>query len=154
MPTPTETPLQHEAIRWGRVRLAHEAAMVDDARRVLAGHRRQNAAHAAEHTGTPEAEEMGDIIAGDVTVHHHHEAPAPTPAPAAGRGLARLAAAALATAIGGPLGIAAYQLPDILAALDPPANPAPPSQPAQPAPVDVNTLFDLYVGPPAEPAAD
>lgn len=74
--------------------------------------------------------------------HHHH---APATAQAAGMGtLAKLAATAmLASGVGAPLSIAAWNLPEILKALNPPA------QITQPAATgDIWSQYDLVVGPP------
>lgn len=137
--------------RWSRLRMGHEAVMLEDAREVLAQNRKQVAAH-SEANGLPVSgtgDDVGNTLnLGDTTIY---QAPA-APAAASTSPLAKaLIAGAIATGVGGPIG-AGLALPDILQALKPAAPVVAPEKPVAPQPVpqaaDTNTLFDLYIGGP------
>lgn len=101
---------------WPRLRAAHEAVMLDDARRVLAESRRQVEAHARSH-GLDGQAGLDDMIVGDVTINQQ------TPPARTGPGtLAKLALAGALAAGSGGIGLAAGALlPELLGLFgDPP----------------------------------
>lgn len=127
--------------RWARVRLGHEAVMLEDAREVLAQNRKGNLAH-SQSNGLPVGEsDVGTLNLGDTTIYQQ-----PPPAAKMSTLGKALIGGAVAAGIAGPIG-GLFALPSILEALKPAA---PFVQPQQPAGTDTDTLFDLFVGPPKE----
>lgn len=134
-------PLPETLEKLARLRLGHEAVMLEDAREVLAQSRKGVAA-VNQLNGLPEASgDMGPLILGDTTINQQPQQQSKL-SPLA-KGLIGIAAG---LAVGGPIG-AGLALPGIINALKPAA---PVVQPQQPAGTDTDTLFDLFVGPPRE----
>lgn len=138
--------------RMARLRLGHEAVMLQDAQEALEMNRKTVAEHYRQNGLNLPADDMGTINLGDTTVYQTTP-PAVTPAPATG--LSALAKAGIITAgaaaLGGGVGLP-FALPAIIDALKPVVTPAPvtPVQPAPTIDTDTDTVFDLFIGGPKD----
>lgn len=149
VPGSNGSPLNQDLLdKWAKVRLAHEAMMVQDAQEQLAQSRRAVSEHYKANGFDMPDEDMGSIHIGD-----QYTTPAPAaPAPAALSGLAKAGiVTAGALALGGGAGLP-FALPSIIEALKPAAAVVAPVQPPAPGPTitdtDTDTVFDLFIGPP------
>lgn len=114
--------------RFSRIRLGHEAVMLEDAREVLANNRSQVASHSATH-GLSGNDPMGNLILGDSVTNVMQ--------PKQGSPWKWIAlAAALATG-----GIGLFQAPAIIDAIKPDAVP-------EFTDTDTDTQFELNLGKP------
>lgn len=129
--------------RWSRIRMGHEAVMLQDAQELLAQQRKAVTAHHQNNGLSAPSEDMGDIILGDTTINHAPPQARPVLSGLAKAGIALAAGAALGGGIGIPLAI-----PSIIDALKPAAAAVQPTPTPAPAGNDTDTLFDLFIGAP------
>lgn len=139
---PLQTPIAEAdkiAAAWAKLRMGHEAVMLQDAAEVLRTNRGVVKAHSREFLGPSwqEPGEDGVIHIGDVNQTVPQQT-APQAAPAA---LGALAKIGLAFAISGPIGAGIAAIPVIQSWLSKPAAVAP----AVPSP-NPQTLYDLRLG--------
>ncbi len=127
--------------RWSRIRMGHEAVMLQDAQELLAQQRKSVSAHNKQNGLQEPDEDVGNIILGDTTINH---APAQQKAALSGLAKAGIAVAA-GLALGGGVGLP-LAIPSIIDALKPAVQQVLPT-PA-PAGNDTDTLFDLFIGAP------
>lgn len=137
----------HVAESLAKLRLAHEAAMVQDAQQVLSLNRQAVAAHQKEFLGVTPPEGSDVIHIGDV----NHPAPVAPPATAAPSTTSTLAKVLTALAISGPIGAGiAYVGSKVTQGPSEPATASPPVEttPTVPAPSSPTLYYDLRLGRP------
>lgn len=139
---PSQTPTAEAdkiAAAWAKLRMGHEAIMLQDAAEVLRTNRGMVKAHNREFLGPSwkESAEDGVIHIGDVNQS------APQQVTQAASPLSALAKICLAFAISGPIGAGIAAIPLIQSWLSKPAAVAPVAPPATPNP---QTLYDLRLG--------
>ncbi len=139
---PSQTPIAEAdklAATWAKLRVGHEAVMLQDAAEVLRTNRGIVKAHNREFLG-PAWQETGDdgvIHIGDVNQS------APQQVAQSASPLSAMAKIFLAFAISGPIGAGIAAIPLIQSWLSKPAVVAPVNPPATPNP---QTLYDLRLG--------